>query len=679
MSVINTNVNAIIARNAGAVNERSMTKAMQQLSTGKRINVAADDAAGLAISTKMTSQVRGLDQAVRNANDGISMLQVLEGATVEMTNMLQRMRELAVQSSNDTNTSTERSYLNDEFVQLRQEINRIANNTQWNGVDLMNGGGAIGTAFDTADLTVNGADANADLGGRVVKFQVGANSNQTIDFQVGSFLIEAGTAGGGAGTSATSTTETLNLGPAIASGELGNYSEMTLDDGDNSYTIDLTAVTGLLGQTSATSATDQTAIAAALQTAIQGNADLADLTVSSGGNNTYTIEDPAGTDWTVSFTLAAADITDNVSVTDQRTIDGTTTANTAVVADFGDLDSTKVGDITFDVGGNTITLSNGAAANWTTVASNLQTELRATAGYEQSTVTKLQDGQLQISFAASQSGVSEDAGAVVTDYNTIDATNYTTADQSYLVDLGGVAPADLTSFSFTGGGSDHTVDLSTLGAITSTATLASELQGYIQTLSGFEATTVVAIGSDLRIDFADADGAVTGTAISFEKDAGSSAEVAIDAGSMTFASKDGVSDPLYGAGIAVTEVLGEPAAAGAAGVATSTGVFTDADLANSAIDTTVSAQDAVGALDTALQSLNEQRSAIGATINRLNYAADNLTNTSANVTAARSRVLDTDYAAATTELARTQIIQQASTAMLAQANQGAQSVLSLLK
>ena len=126
MSVINTNVKSLVAQNSLTVNNRALSKTMEQLSTGKRINSAADDAAGLAISNKMTSQIKGLNQAVRNANDGISMLQTAEGATQEITNMLQRMRELAVQSA-------------DEVGQLEEEITRIATNTEWNGMKILNG------------------------------------------------------------------------------------------------------------------------------------------------------------------------------------------------------------------------------------------------------------------------------------------------------------------------------------------------------------------------------------------------------------------------------------------------------------------------------------------------------------------------------------------------------------
>ncbi|MFD0668493.1 flagellin N-terminal helical domain-containing protein [Ramlibacter sp. MAHUQ-53] len=148
MSVINTNVKALVAQNALTVNNRSLSKTMEQLSTGKRINSAADDAAGLAISNKMTAQIRGLNQAVRNANDGISLLQTAEGATQEITNMLQRMRELAVQAANDTYSSADRSALQLEYDELSDEITRISDNTKWNNMSIFktSASGAIGTS-----------------------------------------------------------------------------------------------------------------------------------------------------------------------------------------------------------------------------------------------------------------------------------------------------------------------------------------------------------------------------------------------------------------------------------------------------------------------------------------------------------------------------------------------------
>jgi len=177
MSVINTNVNAVLAQNALVKNERSMSSAMEQLSTGKRINGAKDDAAGMAIASKMTSQIRGLDQAVRNVNDAISMIQTAEGATVEITNMLQRMRELAVQSSSGTNTADDQANIEAEFNALRTGIDNVANTTQWNKDNILDG-------------TKSGASA--------VVFQIGANNGQTMtvdlqDLNTNGFV--AGTAG----------------------------------------------------------------------------------------------------------------------------------------------------------------------------------------------------------------------------------------------------------------------------------------------------------------------------------------------------------------------------------------------------------------------------------------------------------------------------------------------------
>ena len=161
MPTINTNVNALFAQNALTVNNRSLTKSMQQLSTGSRVNSSGDDAAGLAIGTTMTAQIRGLNQAVRNANDGISMLQTAEGAMVEQTNMLQRMRELAVQATTATYNSTQLGYLDTEFQALDTQIANIASNTKWNGSTVLESTttksfvvGAAGTEAIAVTLTL---------------------------------------------------------------------------------------------------------------------------------------------------------------------------------------------------------------------------------------------------------------------------------------------------------------------------------------------------------------------------------------------------------------------------------------------------------------------------------------------------------------------------------------------
>ena len=184
-SVINTNVSAIRAQQALGVNNRSMTNAMQQLSTGKRINSAADDAAGLGLAESMTSQIRGLNTAVRNVNDAVNMLQTAEGAMVEQTNMLQRMRELAVQSASGTYSTTQRSYLTTEFNALVTQIGSISSQSTWNGTTLL----STATTFS---------------------FQAGQASGQTISVVMGAMTTS------GLGINSSSVTTTTLASAAIS-------------------------------------------------------------------------------------------------------------------------------------------------------------------------------------------------------------------------------------------------------------------------------------------------------------------------------------------------------------------------------------------------------------------------------------------------------------------------------
>jgi len=186
MSVVNTNVSASIAQAALMRNERALGSAMEQLSTGRKINSAGDNASGLAISARMTSQIRGLDQAVRNANDAISMINTAEGALDEVTDMLQRMRELAVQSGTGTTSSNDRVYIDAEYDHLVAEIERVANNTQWNGRNILDGTAGGGT--DSID------------------FQVGADPSQTVTTTFGDLTQSTGTMASLAGLQLNATT-----------------------------------------------------------------------------------------------------------------------------------------------------------------------------------------------------------------------------------------------------------------------------------------------------------------------------------------------------------------------------------------------------------------------------------------------------------------------------------------
>ncbi len=489
MSVINTNVKSIVAQNALTVNNRAMSKTMEQLSTGKRINGAKDDAAGLAISSKMTSQIKGLNQAVRNANDGISLIQVAEGSLVEVSNMMQRMRELAVQSANDTNTSDDRSAMDLEFQELKKEINRIGSSTEWNSMKVM--------------------DKSFDGGSGTFKFQVGANAAQNIEITLGDYRTT------GASTNAISNATTT----------AGNAQVNTLVFAD----------------------TDTMAVG-----------DTLTITRDKGID---------GTSQTYTFTASAA------------LADGGEIA-TALAAD------TNIQDL---LGLNAATLSNNG------------------------------DG---------------DTGAM----------SFTGADGS----------------AYTLTANKGTVGTASFTATTQTSKL---------TLTGSYAA-----GDVINIDLAD------GKKFKYDVTASMTADqVATAIGSAAAADTD--------LGLTVTRsAAGEISLVGSANqtfAATATvNNSTGGDLAminDSNISSQADSNAAITAIDDALKVVNEDRAKMGAVINRLNSAADNMMNVSQNTSESRSRIMDTDYAQATTELARTQIISQAATAMLAQANQAPQSVLSLLR
>jgi flagellin len=224
MSVINTNTASTIAANSLMRNERAMGTSMERLSTGLRINSSKDDAAGLAISTRMNSQVRGLDQAVRNANDAVSLIQTAEGALTEVTNMMQRMRELAVQSSNDTNNTDDRSYMDAEFQALATEITRVRNTTEFNNTAVLDG--------STPRFT----------------FQIGAEATQTIEVAIPDIAGASGTNG-----TALTATEIAITAPdgtngqvaaidfiaadTLASFSTGDNISMTVGDQTFSYTV----------------------------------------------------------------------------------------------------------------------------------------------------------------------------------------------------------------------------------------------------------------------------------------------------------------------------------------------------------------------------------------------------------------------------------------------------------
>ena len=211
-NVINTNVKALMASNALNKNGRVQQNVMESLSTGKSINRASDNAAGLSIRETMTAQINGLNAAVKNANDSISMLQTADGALNETSTMLQRMRELAVLSVNDTYSSTQKTAMATEFNQLVSEIDRTAGQTQWNGMNILNGSGGL----------YSGVGSSGQF-----TFQVGANNAQTISVTIGNMAITSTAtpvlaspmfstiSGASIATAATAATAITNLDTAL--------------------------------------------------------------------------------------------------------------------------------------------------------------------------------------------------------------------------------------------------------------------------------------------------------------------------------------------------------------------------------------------------------------------------------------------------------------------------------
>lgn len=330
MTVINTNVKSLISQNALSKNNRALSAAMEQLSTGKRINSAKDDAAGLAISSRMTSQIRGLDQAVRNGNDGISMLQTAEGALIEVTNMLQRMRELSVQAANDTYAPQDRGYLDQEFQQLKDEVYRVSRATQWNGMNILDGS-FVGDQGEAGKFA----------------FQIGANEGQTVTHTLGDIGFRKAavetevTRAPGASVKQEGT---VTLSGTYAAGD---SISVTLSGTAYSYTVLAADVA------SDDDATNLAAIAAKVKAVIP--AATATTTVSGG---------------VITYTAAANNV--DLEATVSRTIVG----DTAALAGIQDLDITTTPDASdslaaLDIGIDTINSSRadiGAMINRLTYA-----------------------------------------------------------------------------------------------------------------------------------------------------------------------------------------------------------------------------------------------------------------------------------------------------------------------
>jgi flagellin len=266
MTVINTNIAASVTASAMKQNARVMENTMERLATGQRINSASDDAAGLAIGARMDAQIRGLSQGARNANDAISLLQTVDGAAIEIGDMLQRMRELSVQATNGTNDNADIANLNKEFAQLATEIDRVADDTKFNGSVLMNTGVSK-------------------------SFTIGADQDDIVSVSIKDFNLAAGALTSGGGSAGTGT---LGLTLAEIAADLDSAGIMTITDGTATITLNLTDVqvannNGALTKDSMTMAQ----VATALNVKANANANFS-ATFSQTDDTGFTITEKSG-------------------------------------------------------------------------------------------------------------------------------------------------------------------------------------------------------------------------------------------------------------------------------------------------------------------------------------------------------------------------------------------------
>jgi len=622
MAVINTNISAVITQNAMMKNDRDMQTTMERLSTGKSVNSAQDDAAGIAVSSRMTSQIKGLDQAVQNAGDAISMIQTADGASIELANMMQRMRELAVQATNGTVTSTDQGSLDLEFQQLKAEISRVANNSQWNGNNILDG---------SAGTSSNGT----------ATFQIGANAQQVMDVEFGNWNLNAP-------TSNVTAVYNAAMSSAAAAGIDG---AITLSDGTNTLRIDY-------GSTVATTPTDLADLVSDIQSDIM-YASL-DFTIAA---------DSAGTGIDITYKSAGAVNAVPVFTADDGGVEvagnmTVTTGGVSVAAIAGvyqtSLTNAEVaaidGNIVLSDGEHSLTVDASGAATVNQLTSLVSSHAdHADLGFtvtQTTAVTGVPAAFTISALATADIGTLASANAPISISDGTTTISITTTGPD---DLGGTdtlanlvtviqAEANYSDFSFTVT-ANSTTGLLLTSKTNGPATIAPTVSGNTTHAVALSVAGTAAVSSGLTFTYDDAKAVLS---------------------TPTMTADDGGVDIANG----VTEIT--------TGFTALTSVF-GRDLSNLSIATDTGANSALADLDAALDGINAQRAVFGAGMNRLEHAIDNLSNGSQNAAASRSRIEDADYAKETTELARTQIIQQASTAMLAQANQSNQSVLALLK
>ncbi|MDN3639843.1 flagellin [Simiduia curdlanivorans] len=691
--VINTNVQSLNSQRQLVKSGADMSKAMERLSSGMRINKAADDAAGLAIANRMTSQVRGLNQAVRNANDGVSMVQTAEGGLNEITNMLQRMRELAVQSANGIYSDADRATLNAESEQLKSEIQRIADTTSFNGQALLDG----------------------SLGN--VLLQVGSEANQTIGVNIAEVNNEKLGVSAKAGLSSFAQTglatalNGLGTGDLIINGVAIGSADSSADTASTaSATSSAISIASAINAKSDLSGVTATVEQSTLGGAAMPGAGALDTTLSINGIALGTL-DRAANSTDEEARAATVTLINNYSAqTGVKAMDsGTSEGGVVLVAEDGRNIALTAGTaasmagfgLTFGGADGETEITTGTVALRSTSGGDITITSDATGDASDGgfTVGKYSGVQAQVATQLEDSTTALSAGDVVINGVSIGASQASSDTASSVnKDASAISKAAAINKVSEQTGVTAVVLENFVKGTSQTATAAADAMDI--NINGINITaTMTGVLSDDReliVNAINDKSGQTGVyAVDSGEDAGGVQLFAADGRNIDVADNASTDATLADYGLAVATNIGEFTLVSDKSIEVSSGTGTIANsgltagtygnaedgqsIANVDISTAAGAQSAIKGLDNAIDNINAIRADLGAVSNRLDFATSNLMNVSENTAAARSRIQDADFAAETAALSRAQVLQQASTAMLAQANAQPQQVLSLLQ
>ena len=682
--VINTNVASIGAQRHISVAVREQSEAMERLSSGKRINSARDDAAGLGISNRMTSQIRGLDQAVRNANDGISLIQTAEGALDQSTNVLQRMRELSIQSANGTyNDSENRASLDAEFKQLLMEIDRIAETTKFNGQTLL-----------------DGEMKNVDL-------QIGADANQTVSFGID----DMGTKSLGMGSTSTdmlgsamvltaASTYATAQSSAIGYNDININGQSVIKPGGTEFVPTADSMDTLINSINENVVGVSATLIGTAETIITGDGNIegtqevtVTLTMADDTVQSYKIRDADNMEEIASKLNETANGAFSASVVDNKFVVSAEGVSNISVTDGGgaiggNISANSSIALTSD-NGDPITIQRGTTGHFsdlTMLGFRESTEagtIEGTGITSASTVWGAGDlniNGVSIEEATTAGSLSSKIDAInaVSDQTGVKAEAFISAE----LDFSTAAAYSGVALMINGISADAASAGATLADITQNINDKTDLTGITATISGQKiqlqgnsSSLLIAGNSAVSIENTTAISVTIakGDTVSSSSGLTGAASARTVYGGLKLSAEN--NNPIsidLGTAASVTEIGLKEANV------TAEGSF-GTSINSMSIDTAANAQKSIDVIDRAITSVNNQRGELGAINNRLEYAIDNLASVSQQTSAARSRIVDTDFAKESAALSRAQVLQQAGTAMLSQANASPQQVMQLLQ